>query len=142
MHLDAVAELEGVCPSQEAVWRFEDGVALLALRCEREVGGGIVLALHWQVQAVLPDEPTLFVHLLADDRQTILAQADGDPIAGLYPFRLWREGEVVVERRRFPPTEGGRWIRFGLWEPSSGRRLGAVDGEGTPAPEGFLWCQP
>ncbi len=142
MHLDAVAELEGVCPSQEAAWRFEDGVALLALRCEREAGGGIVLTLRWQMQAVLPDEPTLFVHLLADDRQTILAQADGDPIAGLYPFRLWREGEVVVERRRFPPTEGGRWIRFGLWEPSSGRRLGAVDGEGTPAPEGFLWCQP
>ena len=142
MHLETVAELEGVRSSQEAAWRFEDGIALLSRSCERGAAGEITLTLRWQVQGALADEPTLFVHLLADDRQTILAQADGDPIAGLYPFNLWREGEIVVERRRFPPAEGGRWIRFGLWEPSSGRRLEAVDTEGRPVPEGFLWCEP
>ncbi len=142
MHLDRVAELDGVRPPQEALWRFEDGVALLALRCEREAEGRITLTLRWQVQAPLGDEPTLFVHLLGEDRRAILAQADGDPIAGLYPFARWRVGEVVEERRSLPRVAGGQWVRLGLWEPSSGRRLGALDAEGHPLPEGFLWCQP
>ncbi len=142
MHLQPVAELEGVRPSQGAAWRFEDGVALLAMHCEREAGGGIVLTLRWQLQAPLADRPTAFVHLLAADRQTILAQADGDPIAGLYPFAEWRRGEVITERRFLPPEEGATWLRFGLWQPSSGEQLPIFNARGEPLPERFLWCRP
>ncbi len=140
MHLWPVAERSGLLSPQPAVARFDVGVALLSWSCH-PVGNTIELRLRWQKVEPTVGSPTVFVHLLADDRHTILAQADGDPIVGLYPVKLWAVGERVDEVRRLPALDGGRWIRLGMWEPGSGQRAAAVDAEGRAVVEGFLWCR-
>ncbi len=140
MHVAVVGEMGGVAPPRAAAARFDVGVSLLDWRCRREADGRVLLELLWQRAGVLTAQPTVFAHLLGADRAAILAQADGDPLDGLYPFALWREGEIVREVRSFPPSAEGVWIRFGVWEPAGGRRAEVTVG-GRRQADGFLWCE-
>ena len=105
---------------------FGSEVDVLSVECRRSGVGRVELAIEWELNRPVARDLTVFAHLLAADG-AILAQADGYPVGGLYPFSQWRQGEIVCDWRSFddfvalPAT-----IALGVWEPATGRRLPAV----------------
>jgi len=128
------ASTTGAPPAQ-----WGDALLLLSAECQRE-GNRITLTTTWRLKGHVGGTPTVFAHLLdADGRLT--AQADGDPMRGLYPLALWREGETVRDVRVFdgaPP--GPLTVAFGVWDPTAGARWPAVDGSGARLPDDAVRC--
>ncbi|MBE2199401.1 MAG: hypothetical protein IAE79_12380 [Anaerolinea sp.] len=81
------------------------------------------LVLTWQLTAPLPTH-TVFIHLL-DANGQLIAQADGDPLAGSYPFAIWQPGEVVLDARRATAV-GAVQVLVGVYDWTTGERLTAV----------------
>lgn len=86
--------------------------------------GDLILSLNWRAQQSPPDV-TVFVHLV-DEAGNLLAQADGDPLAGSYPFAQWQPGQLVVDIRYLPSLPEARTVRLGLYRRSDGQRLFAA----------------
>lgn len=89
------------------------------------------LELVWQAQASSTAE--IFVHGL-DCTGNMLGQADGAPLARMFPLWLWRAGEAVRDVRQIQlakaPADGCTQIAVGLFDPASGARLPAADAAG------------
>lgn len=89
------------------------------------------LELVWQAQASSTAE--IFVHGL-DCTGNMLGQADGAPLARMFPLWLWRAGEAVRDVRQIhlanAPADGCTQIAVGLFDPASGARLPAADAAG------------
>ena len=113
--------------------RFGDRVTLLDASCTCDGDGQVQLAAYWQVEEPVEVDLTVFAHLL-DPQGSLVAQADGYPLLGLFPFWLWEPGETVRDVRHFSPG-GGYAIRLGVWEPASGERLPATAPDGTSWPD-------
>lgn len=63
-------------------------------------GESFTLTLYWQALQPSRADWRIFVHLIDpanDTAEGILAQADGAPRAGTYPFWVWPTGETVTE---------------------------------------------
>lgn len=111
---------------------FGDVITLLGYdldRREAKRGETIHLTLYWQARRGMEQEYTVFTHLL-DATEHISAQQDSVPMRGERPTTSWVEGEVIVDEyelavRSDAPT-GEHQIEVGLYEPGSGRRLGAT----------------
>lgn len=77
-----------------------DGLTLVAVGpFPASVGPGepLPVTLYWRASAILPPlEPAL---VLVDASGTVLAEAGGTPVYGLFPTDLWRPGPVVTEHR-------------------------------------------
>lgn len=118
LHLD-----RGQAPGMSS---FSNGVA--ATVSARIDGGLVRVQIGWQVER--PATESVFVHLLCEG--VLLAQADGPPLAGLYPFTFWEPGESRIETRLIPLPEGTRTgcqqIALGLYDPASGARVPLVGG--------------
>jgi len=85
------------------------------------------LTLYWQVNAPLPANYTVFVHLV-DAQGNVAAQADSPPAAGAYPTGLWDAGEIIVDPHPLPNLEPGRYrVLVGLYRPDTGERLPIAD---------------
>ncbi|HIQ05159.1 MAG TPA: phospholipid carrier-dependent glycosyltransferase, partial [Anaerolineae bacterium] len=91
------------------------------------------LHLYWRAQKTPKSDYTVFIHLLDEEGNQVLAQ-DGPPRRGSYPTDLWAPGEVITDnhRLRFPPwLPGGRYsLLVGLYERGSGVRLPAYKADG------------
>ena len=80
---------------------------------------------------------TVFVHLY-DPQGRLIAQADGFPLGGLYPFSQWRKGEVYIDYREISssPQEALRCtLAVGLYRTDNGSRAPAEDAQGLPLPD-------
>jgi hypothetical protein len=111
---------------------FGQKVALLAVSCRRTGPTGLELRIQWQLVRPVTGNPTVFAHLLAADG-TLLSQADGDPLRGLYPISRWRPGEVVYDVRTFGDAPSGpAAVLMGIWDPATGLRWDAVAANGQP----------
>lgn len=137
-------EAGAVLPPQEpgsAVARFGQKVLLLSASCRREGHAQVILSADWQVVEPVEGAPTVFAHLLGADG-SLLSQADGNPLLGLFPFSLWRPGEVVHDVRTFdgvPP--GPATVALGVWDPTVGVRWAALGTDGEPLPEHAFRCE-
>ncbi len=138
----ALEEAGAVMPSaaiSTPLARFGDRLLLLSADCRRE-GGQVTLIATWHLTAQEDGGPTVFAHLLDADGR-LVAQADGDPIRGLYPIAQWRQGDTVRDVRVFrdaPP--GPLTVAFGVWEPSVGTRWVATDGSGARLADDAVRC--
>lgn len=151
MTLRSPGAVEGVFPGVASpVARFGEAIELLAARCYRDAGGEMWLEARWRLAVLPPGAPTAFVHL-RDAGGTVLAQADGDPLGGLYPFSAWLSDEVVRETRPFVTeqgqpvlTEEPGYAVVGIWDPQRGARWPAVDAAGEALSDGgfMLLCEP
>lgn len=91
---------------------------------------GMRVDLVWEVERPLPDV-TVFTHLL-DAGGQLVAQADGEPLAGSYPFLLWQAGDVAHDIRWAPLADAeALTVRVGLYNRVTGERLTAVGPDGT-----------
>lgn len=119
--------------------RFGDRLLLLSAECRR-VGEQVTLVTTWRLVGQGDGAPTVFAHLLEAGGR-LITQADGDPIRGLYPLALWRQGEAVRDVRVFRDVPAGPLtVAFGVWDPSAGVRWAATDGSGARLADDAVRC--
>lgn len=113
---------------------FAEAIALQDVRY-KEMDGRLRVELLWQAHRILVEPYTAFVHLYADDGQ-LVAQADGLPLGGTFPFRLWQPGDTVRDLRTvvLPQAEGvGEYVLgVGLYRSDTGQRAPAVASRREP----------
>jgi len=127
IHLVEAGEIvANTVPSDEALARFRERITLLSADCACSQDGRIGLTTYWQVVAPMETDVTIFAHLLTP-QLTLIAQADGYPLRGMFPFWLWKPGETVRDVRRFDPVPAGEYVlRLGLWELATGEHWPAA----------------
>jgi hypothetical protein len=92
----------------------------------------VVVTLLWEGTAEIPENYTVFVHLLADDG-TLIAQHDGVPMFGTRPTTTWQPGELLLDRHELVlPAQGmngeGRLV-VGLYQSETFAPLLTAQGE-------------
>jgi hypothetical protein len=90
----------------------------------------LTIRLVWEMQEPMQGRPTVFVHIV-DAAGGIAAQADGDPLAGLYPLNRWHGNTIITDIRyaRLPDRTGPYTVYDGVWDPSTGEKLMPAGGE-------------
>lgn len=79
---------------------------LVGYEVDRSVRGGegLPLTLYWLSATAIPDNLYVYVHLYDAAGQAI-GQWEALPGNGLYPTRLWRPNELIVDRYRIPVSQ-------------------------------------
>lgn len=92
----------------------------------------VELSLVWQALSGIPDDYTVFVHLL-DDSGRLVGQHDGLPANGTRPTSTWIEGERVLDKHRITmPADlagGMGTMVVGTYDPNTVERQLFDDGE-------------
>ncbi len=123
--VEAGAAGETILPG-EPLAHFGDYVTLLDAACTCDEAGQVHLTAYWRVEAAVEADTTVFAHLLSPGG-TRVAQADGYPLLGMFPFWLWEPGELVRDVRHFAPVPAGEYtVGLGMWEPATGERWPAA----------------
>ncbi|MBI5955640.1 MAG: hypothetical protein HY871_01445, partial [Chloroflexi bacterium] len=98
-------------------------------------GESLAVTLYWKVLGSFEADYTVFCHLAIPGEKPV-AQADGVPVRGFYPTKLWEKGEVIVDEylvQVAPEGPPGNYrLLVGMYLPSSGQRLPVI-GEGGEA---------
>lgn len=115
---------------------WERGVELRGWRLDGAARAGqpITITLTWHALEHIPQDWTVFLHLL-DDAGHIVAQDNRRPLGGAFPMPLWTPGDWVEDPHtlwlplELPP---GRYrLSVGLYQPENrGRRLSIRDDDG------------
>ncbi len=99
-------------------------------------GDIVPLTLHWEALTPYMADLRVFVHLIDPANDTaagILAQADGVPRGGTYPFWVWQEGEFVRDEVALTlPADaapGEYLLLVGIYDGQTGERLPIVGGD-------------
>jgi hypothetical protein len=112
------------------VARFGEAIALTDYAVRRR-GGTWEVELEWMALVAPGDDYTVSVHLFDGDQP--LAQHDAEPCDGTYPTRLWREGDVVVDRHLLDIPEddpSDPSLTVGVYGWPTMERLEASDSDG------------
>jgi hypothetical protein len=139
---------EGVlppAPDHPADVTFGRAARLLGYSLDRDTvrpGGLVNLTLYWQALAPLPEDYTVFTHLLGTTNPNtgspVWAGHDGQPDGGNYPTTDWQPGQVILDVHPLaisadaPPGEVQ--LEAGLYLLSTLTRLPAIDGVGQRLP--------
>jgi len=107
-----------------------------------EVEGALALSLWWRSLEETPTNYTVFAHGL-DEHGNLLAQDDGMPIDGLSPTGIWRQGDIIHERRLLTMEPSARRVMLiGLYDLATLARLPAVQDGETLAGEAYRFELP
>jgi hypothetical protein len=90
----------------------------------------LAVTLYWSADRPPERAYTLFLHLV-DAGGRLVAQQDGEPLAGRYPTWAWQVGATFVDPHTLalgPLAPGTYRLVAGLYEPASGARLTLGDG--------------
>jgi hypothetical protein len=102
------------------------------------------VTLRWRLQPP-GEDVTAFVHLY-DGAGTLVAQADGYPLAGLLAPEHWRSGDIVRDVRHIALPEGSAGkayrVAVGWYQPATAQRMRATDSQGHPVPDDALQIFP
>jgi hypothetical protein len=137
--LDPAGRVRAGAPRESVPLATFDGrVALMAAQDEHLENATHALRLTWHAPGPLDDgEYRVFAHAY-DEAGNLLAQADGYPMAGLYPFWMWRTDERLEEIRFLtPPTNPPadvHHLAVGIYDGTTGERLPARTPDGTRLP--------
>ncbi len=97
-------------------------------------GDTLRVALYWYARQPVPLNYKVFVHLLALDESTALAQEDGLPVGWTYPTVQWQPGETIRDEHllTIPPSapRGDYWLVVGLYDSDTGERPVVRDADG------------
>ena len=100
-------------------------------------GSAVMRLTWWAADSMVDRDFRVFAHLY-NDSGDIVAQADGYPLDGLYPFWIWRPGERVEDIRRLRlgelPWVDGVGYGVGVYDPAGGDRLPAYGPDGVRLP--------
>lgn len=73
-----------------------DELALVGWDAPHLIGGALPVTLYWQGLSEMPDDYTVFVHVL-DEQGRLLGQHDSEPRNGHYPTTMWQEGRIIKD---------------------------------------------
>lgn len=91
----------------------------------------LTLTLIWEMAAPPARAPAIFVHIV-DGAGNLIAQADGDPLGGLYLLSPWQGHTYLADIRYIRlPDQTPFTVYVGLWEPATGDKL-AIQGSDFP----------
>ena len=126
---------------------FAQGIGLRGFDLHRAIRNGtaqarpgetLTLDLFWQAAQPVPQDYTVFTHLVgtAHNPRTngpVWAQHDGPPVDGTYLTSTWVPGQVIADRHLLqidPAAPPGDYVlEIGLYVPSTGERLRLASGE-------------
>jgi hypothetical protein len=96
----------------------------------------VPITLYWRAANTEPLATGLvvFAHLLSEDLTRLVAQHDGPPMGGQRPTTGWLQGEIIADHHLLSWREeyvGTCPVEVGLYDPGSGERVPAYDGEGA-----------
>ncbi len=131
IQIEPAAWLDVPAPDNTPLATFGESIVLLATTAETE-GDQTLLTMIWQVNEPAPFEATVFVHAL-DENGLIVNQADGDPVAGTFPFGLWPTGTIIQEIRIIPSNQA-HLLQVGLYNRFDGTRWPAMTLDGQLYP--------
>lgn len=115
-------------PGQPPLAYFGDFITLWGADSQVEEGL-LKLALRWEIIHPEAGAPTIFVHIV-DEAGQVAAQADGDPLMGLYPFSFIAEWTLLEDVHLAElPGPGPYTVYVGVWDPASGERLPVRGGD-------------
>ena len=101
-------------------------------------GDALTVILDWRCLRPVEGDYTAFVHLY-DATGRLVAQGDGHPLLGVFPFSLWRAGDRVRDVRTIVLPEqsgtGPLTLAVGVFDAFASQRLEAVDNEGRRLPD-------
>ena len=97
------------------------------LRAWEVTHGDVVAAQLRTPPTAWAEDLTAFVHLICGDE--LVAQADGAPLHGAFPFPVWRVGDTWRETRVLPSTNVTNCeLQLGLYVLSSVERVPVTGG--------------
>ncbi|MFN8464753.1 MAG: glycosyltransferase family 39 protein [Caldilineaceae bacterium] len=128
---EAAAEVPN--PHQDKVG---DHVQLIGYSYAKEAllpGGEFDITLYWRSDAPLPEDYSVFVHLV-DELGIVQAQSDSYPAQGSRPTSDWQPGTIVADehRVRLPetlPAPGSLRVEVGMYRYADGQRLPTAQGD-------------
>jgi hypothetical protein len=122
-----------------AVFASPDGAARVLLTAAQATRGadGLEVSFDWLVEAPPAEHITVFVHVV-DAGGQLVAQLDGDPLAGAFPFYLWPAGLRANERRTGPFEGDELMVLVGLYDRLTRERFPANGPDGQPWPDNAL----
>lgn len=93
------------------------------------------LTLYWEVLNQPPGDYLLFVHLIDNETNTLVAQRDTHPATGKFPTSQWRPGDRFVDKiRLYLPetayTPATATLYIGLYAPTYRLGITGRNGEG------------
>jgi hypothetical protein len=125
----ALERKTGNLGKEDALAVFDDRIALIKGDLKHQ-DNELTVTLWWSCLDKIEGDYTAFVHVY-DSEGHLVAQRDGYPLLGLFPFWLWQEGYVVRDVRRIALSEDlpeGHYVLVaGLYRRSTGRRMRALD---------------
>ncbi len=84
------------------------------------------MTLIWSEPDIIPEDYTVFVHLLADDG-SLVAQHDGAPLFGTRSTSTWQPNEQLIDRHELVIAEtgfaGNGRLFVGMYHPETVERL-------------------
>lgn len=116
--------------------RFGEAIGLVSHRLDPApvAGGELQVTLEWTATKPVPEDYTVFVHLM-DTNGKLMAQHDGQPQEGRLPTGVWVPGELVLDEHRvpLPETLRGRRLKVlvGVYRLDTGQRLPVEAPDGT-----------
>ena len=87
------------------------------------------LVFEWDMYGEVPETVTVFVHAVSPNGE-ILQQADGDPMAGLYPLSQVESDKRLVDIRHVTAHPTIAFFRVGLYDRVTGERVPLFDRDG------------
>lgn len=109
-------------------------VSLLQAQAKVRSDTSTEVRLVWSAEESMKENVTAFVHLVDGEGQ-LVAQADGDPLAGSLPFGQWPAGLMVEDVRHVETGDPNVTLYVGLYHRPTGERLLATSSSGSPWPE-------
>ena len=144
MHVSIPAPSDAELASAHPIHaRFANGISLLSYSsATRRVSTGSVLdlSLYWSSAAPVPDDYTVFIHLL-DPSGRLVAQVDAPPQNGTLPTSAWAPGQIVKDpyHLKIPASiaPGDYSIEVGLYTPADLKRLPVGSNDHVTLPQPF-----
>ena len=132
--------LPGEAGNSEPLAEFAAGLHLNSAAIDQPEANEAIVTLTWQKNGKGTQEtsPVVFVHVY-DGTGQLVAQDDGVPGSGFVPIQWWDDQDAVIDTHFITLPEGlepGYYdVAVGLYNPVSGERFTAVDGNGMAVPD-------
>jgi hypothetical protein len=104
-------------------------------------GGVVAVNLEWQALQSIPDDYTVFVHLVGPDG-LLYGQVDYYPVKGTLPTSQWRPGQVIADPYTVPlapdAPPGAYRVHIGLYLLATLERMPVLGASGQPVDDKFV----
>jgi 4-amino-4-deoxy-L-arabinose transferase-like glycosyltransferase len=139
LYLSDTGQLPG--PQQPIRARLGDHFELLGYTLSAGPDTATQVELFWQSLSPTDRNFTVFVQLL-DPNNRIIAQADAQPLANIYPTSRWQPGDITSEQFTLPVAPSalanGATLVTGMYDLTTGARLPVYDQQGQLLHDGLV----